>query len=431
MPAVARLLADGTLDPAFAGGGLLIARGAYGGLPGGWKSVAVAGPSIVLAGAVDGAPPFGTSLGRIAVVARITDSGRPDAAFAAGGFLQVPIDGVTFASTHAVAIDRRGRIVLGIWRATTVAFPGRRGCRSRPHHRGGPPGRHIREWRPGRARAAPGARAGGERHGHGRDPRGRRMVCADRRPSRVAARLRPSGRLDATLRRERAAVGRRLAGGRRPRLPWRRPPGGRRRHPAIRPGWTARPHIPGSGRPTRRGRCDERGLRSRLARARPGRVARALGHGCGRADHDRRVDPDRRHGHRRRARARALPGRRFDATDRDAHVLRRLRPRDRRGAGRPRGPRCPARPPGHRAHRWKRAARPGTAAASARIACAGPPPGWSRCRSCAARSGRRLSAPGASSCAPSRSTARATARGSPCAASAVSSPSRAGARPAS
>jgi uncharacterized delta-60 repeat protein len=124
VPAVARLLADGTLDPAFAAGGLLIARGAYGGLPGGWKSVAVAGPSIVLAGAVDGAPPFGTSPGRIAVVARITDSGLPDAAFAAGGFLQVPIDGVTFASTHAVAIDRRGRIVLGIWRATTAAFPG-------------------------------------------------------------------------------------------------------------------------------------------------------------------------------------------------------------------------------------------------------------------------------------------------------------------
>ena len=108
VPAVARLLADGTLDPGFASGGLLIASGAYGGLPGGWKSVAVAGSSIVVAGAVDGAPPFGTSLGRIAVVARITDNGRPDAAFAAGGFLQVPIAGVTFASTHAVAIDRRG-----------------------------------------------------------------------------------------------------------------------------------------------------------------------------------------------------------------------------------------------------------------------------------------------------------------------------------
>jgi hypothetical protein len=93
-------------------------------MPGGWKSVAIAGPSIVLAGAVDGAPPFGTSLGRIAVVARVTAGGRPDAAFAAGGFLQLPIDGVTFASTHAVAIDRHGRIVLGIWRATTVAFPG-------------------------------------------------------------------------------------------------------------------------------------------------------------------------------------------------------------------------------------------------------------------------------------------------------------------
>ena len=124
VPAAARLLADGTLDPAFASAGLLIAKGAYGGLPGGWKSVVVTGSAIVLAGAVDGAPPFGTSLGRIAVVARIAGDGRPDASFASGGFLQLPIAGVTFASTHAIAIDRRGRIVLGIWRATTVAFPG-------------------------------------------------------------------------------------------------------------------------------------------------------------------------------------------------------------------------------------------------------------------------------------------------------------------
>ncbi|HET6172394.1 MAG TPA: hypothetical protein VFD90_07310 [Gaiellales bacterium] len=124
VPAVARLLADGTLDPSFASGGLLIAKGAYGGLPGGWKSIALYGSDIVLAGAVDGAPPFGTNLGRIAVVARITDNGVPDASFAGGGFLALPIAGVTFASTHSVAIDRGGRIVLGIWRATTVAFPG-------------------------------------------------------------------------------------------------------------------------------------------------------------------------------------------------------------------------------------------------------------------------------------------------------------------
>jgi uncharacterized delta-60 repeat protein len=124
VPAVARLLADGTLDPSFASAGLLIAQGAYGALPGGWKSVVVTGSAIVLAGAVDGAPPFGTSLGRIAVVARVADDGRPDTSFASGGFLQLPIAGVTFASTHAIAIDRRGRIVLGIWRATTVAFPG-------------------------------------------------------------------------------------------------------------------------------------------------------------------------------------------------------------------------------------------------------------------------------------------------------------------
>jgi uncharacterized delta-60 repeat protein len=124
VPTVARLLPGGTLDPGFAGGGLLIAKGAYGGLPGGWKSVALSGSKIVLAGAVEGAPPFGTSLGRIAVLARVGDDGVPDATFASGGFLQLPIPGVTFASTHAVAIDHSGRIVIGIWRATTVAFPG-------------------------------------------------------------------------------------------------------------------------------------------------------------------------------------------------------------------------------------------------------------------------------------------------------------------
>ncbi len=301
VPAVARLLADGTLDPAFAGGGLLVASGAYGGLPGGWKSVAVAGPSIVLAGAVDGAPPFGTSLGRIAVVARITDSGRPDAAFAAGGFLQVPIDGVTFASTHAVAIDRRGRIVLGIWRATTVAFPGdvaaavvRITAAGRLDGTFGSGGLVVLGPLQGHAPAVSVTGTGAILAVGGWSAPTSAVV--------VAARLRPSGRLDTTFGANGLLSGERLAGGRRPRLPWRRPPGGRRRHPAIRPGWTARPHIPDSGGPARRGRCDDRGLRSRLARARPGRVARALGHGCGRADHDRRVDPDRRHVRRCRAR---------------------------------------------------------------------------------------------------------------------------------
>jgi uncharacterized delta-60 repeat protein len=124
VPAAARLLPDGTLDPAFAGGGWLVAKGAYGALPGGWYSVALNGSRIVLAGAVDGGPPFGNSLGRIAVLARIGDNGVPDATFASGGFLELPIAGVTFASSHAIAIDRRGRIVVGIWRATTIAFPG-------------------------------------------------------------------------------------------------------------------------------------------------------------------------------------------------------------------------------------------------------------------------------------------------------------------
>jgi uncharacterized delta-60 repeat protein len=89
VPAVARLLGDGTLDTGFASGGILVARGAYRGLPGTWKSVALSGSSIVLAGAVDGGPPFGTALGRIAVLARVGDNGVPDAAFATRGFLEL------------------------------------------------------------------------------------------------------------------------------------------------------------------------------------------------------------------------------------------------------------------------------------------------------------------------------------------------------
>ena len=77
-----------------------------------------------MAGAVEDSPPFGTGLGRVAVVARVGDDGRPDPAFASGGFLKLPVPGVTFASTRSLAIDRDGRIVLGIWRATTTDFPG-------------------------------------------------------------------------------------------------------------------------------------------------------------------------------------------------------------------------------------------------------------------------------------------------------------------
>ena len=124
VPALARLLPDGAPDTAFAGGGVLLPLGAYGDGPGGWYGLALDGSSIVVAGAVEDSPPYGTGLGRVAVVARVGDDGRPDPAFASGGFLKLPVPGVTFASTRSLAIDRDGRIVLGIWRATTTDFPG-------------------------------------------------------------------------------------------------------------------------------------------------------------------------------------------------------------------------------------------------------------------------------------------------------------------
>ncbi len=124
VPALMRLLPDGTLDPAFGSGGILVAKGAYDGAPAWWLSLAFSGSSIVVAGATENAPPYGTGLGATAVLARIADNGTPDPSFGNGGFVEFPGSNVTFASGHALAIDGRGRAVLGIWRATTTDFPG-------------------------------------------------------------------------------------------------------------------------------------------------------------------------------------------------------------------------------------------------------------------------------------------------------------------
>jgi uncharacterized delta-60 repeat protein len=123
IPAVMRLLPDGALDPSFAGGGILVARGAYDGAAAWWRSVTFAGSGIVIAGAAVNAP-YGEGRDTTAALARIDANGVPDPTFGSGGFLELPIPGVTYASSHALAIDSRGRIVLGIWRATTADFPG-------------------------------------------------------------------------------------------------------------------------------------------------------------------------------------------------------------------------------------------------------------------------------------------------------------------
>jgi uncharacterized delta-60 repeat protein len=124
VPAVARLLPDGRLDPAFAAGGILVASDRYRRLPGWWRSIAFDGASIVVAGAVDDGPPFGSGLGTLAVLARIAENGVPDAGFGSGGFLELPLPGVASASAGALAVDHSGRIVLGLLRASTADFPG-------------------------------------------------------------------------------------------------------------------------------------------------------------------------------------------------------------------------------------------------------------------------------------------------------------------
>ena len=321
VPAVARLLADGTLDPAFASAGLLIAKGAYGGLPGGWKSVVVTGSAIVLAGAVDGAPPFGTSLGRIAVVARIADDGRPDASFASGGFLR--------------AADR-GRHVRKHARHRHRSQRPHRARHLARDHRGVPRGRGRR----GRPRHAAGALDGSFGNGglavlgplQGRAPvvsvTGTGAIVAlgawTARTGGIAsaARLRPSGTLDETF----GASGELVAGA--------TPTAGvldcqgdllvsgndgvRRFGPDGRLDRTFR----ADRHPTCRGRWDERGAELRLAGVRLGRIDPPERRGRRRADRDRRRRSERHHRDRRRARRRELPDRRCEATHGDARLRR-------------------------------------------------------------------------------------------------------------
>jgi len=125
IPAVWRLLPDGSPDPAFAGNGASVARGTFGDLPGTWQAVALDGPSIVVAGAVYSEPPNGTRLGHIGIVARFGDDGVPDATFAGTGFLELPLAGVTGVSgRHPIAIDASGRIVLSIYHAASAPMAG-------------------------------------------------------------------------------------------------------------------------------------------------------------------------------------------------------------------------------------------------------------------------------------------------------------------
>jgi uncharacterized delta-60 repeat protein len=121
VPAVWRALPDGTLDPAFGSGGIAISREAYGGAPAWWETLAFDGSNIVIAGMTDEGLLMGVDAGPTEVLARLDDNGVPDPAFAAGGFLELPVPGLT--DPGGIAIDRRGRIILGIGHATTKGFP--------------------------------------------------------------------------------------------------------------------------------------------------------------------------------------------------------------------------------------------------------------------------------------------------------------------
>jgi len=121
VPAIWRVLQDGTLDPAFGSGGFAIPREAYGGAPAWWQALALDGPKIVVAGITDKGLAMGVDAGPTAVLARLDENGAPDPAFATGGFQDLPVPGLT--DPAGVAVDRTGRIVLGIGHATTKGFP--------------------------------------------------------------------------------------------------------------------------------------------------------------------------------------------------------------------------------------------------------------------------------------------------------------------
>jgi uncharacterized delta-60 repeat protein len=123
IPAVMRLLPDGSPDPAFGTGGVVVERGAYAGGPAWWESIALDGSQIVVGGDTANTPPYGTGLDRVAVLARFDDSGVPDPSFGSGGFVQVPLPGITLPSPHSLAVDHKGRIIMGISMATTATFP--------------------------------------------------------------------------------------------------------------------------------------------------------------------------------------------------------------------------------------------------------------------------------------------------------------------
>ena len=123
IPAVMRLLPDGSPDPSFGTGGVVVARGAYGGAPAWWQSIALDGARIVVGGAAANTPPYGTGLDRVAVLGRFDDSGLPDPSFGSGGFVEVPLAGITIPASHSLAVDHDGRIVMGSSLATTAAFP--------------------------------------------------------------------------------------------------------------------------------------------------------------------------------------------------------------------------------------------------------------------------------------------------------------------
>jgi uncharacterized delta-60 repeat protein len=106
--AVARVLADGSLDQSFGQGGRMTARFHPRRESRGHAVALAADGSAVIAVAIDHASPR-RYLSRF-VLARVTADGRLDAGFGAGGWLRVPF-GSRNAFANDVALDQSGRVV--------------------------------------------------------------------------------------------------------------------------------------------------------------------------------------------------------------------------------------------------------------------------------------------------------------------------------
>jgi uncharacterized delta-60 repeat protein len=110
---LARLLPDGTLDPAFGGGGALLANMKASMFPGDTaQAVAIQADGKIVATAVAGYVPGPLAQGSYCATARLNRDGRFDRSFADSGRLLTSVEGKQFCNASSVLVAPDGTIVV-------------------------------------------------------------------------------------------------------------------------------------------------------------------------------------------------------------------------------------------------------------------------------------------------------------------------------